>query len=155
MLKPTRTTYVLLFFGLAFIFILILYAQIMMASDPQGRATKDLLIGDGEEWRDGSHLATAYGIAWADLLFWLPVLLAGSVGVLLGRTWGYALWAASGAISVYISIVFWFSEKAFVYPEVGPLAYYTYYWGFFVYWGVAVIAYSVVRLARGAGPPRP
>jgi len=50
---------------------------------------------------------------------------------------------------VYINIIFWFSERAYVYPAQGPLAYYTYYWGFFVYWGVAVVAYAVLRLAGG------
>ena len=64
-----------------------------------------------------------------------------------GQHWGYALWGASGAISVYASIVLWFAEREYVYPTVGPLAYFTYIWGFFVYWGLAVIAYTVWRLA--------
>jgi hypothetical protein len=148
MLKPTRLTYVLVIFGLVFVFALIVYAQVLMVSDPHGQATRDLLIGKGEDWRDQSHMASTYGIAWADLLFWLPLLLAGSVGVLRGRSWGYVLWGMSGAISVYISIVLWFSERAYVYPAVGPLAYYTYIWGFFVYWGLAAVVYSAVRLAR-------
>jgi len=152
MLKPTPLTYALVVFGLVFVFILLVYAQIMMVSNPQGQATKDLLIGKGGDWRDRSHMASAFGMAWADLLFWFPLLLAGSVGVLLGRAWGYALWATSGAISVYINIVLWFSERAYVYPSFGPLAYYTYYWGFFVYWGLAVVAYSAVRLARATSP---
>jgi hypothetical protein len=37
-------------------------------------------------------------------------------------------------------------EQEYVYPSRGPLAYYTYYWGFFVYWGATVVAYSVLRL---------
>lgn len=148
MLKPTRLTYVLVGLGLVLVFIFLGYAQILMVSDPHGEATRDLLIGEGRDWRDQSHLATAYGIAWADLIFWLPILLAGSVGVLLARAWGYALWAASGAISVYVNIILWFAERAYVYPSCGPLAYYTFYWGFFVYWGLAVVLYSAVRLGR-------
>ena len=90
----------------------------------------------------------AYGLAWADLIFWLPLLLTGSIGVLIGQAWGYSLWAASGAISVYVSIKLWFSEREYTYPGVGPLVYYTYFWGFFVYWGLATIVYTVFRLAH-------
>jgi hypothetical protein len=148
MLKPTLFTYVLVVIGLTLLLILLGYAQVLMVTDPHGEATRDLLIGKGEDWRDQSHFATSYGMAWADLIFWFPLLVIGTVGVLRGRAWGYVLWAASGAISVYINILLWFSEKAYVYPSYGALAYYTYYWGIFVYWGLAVVAYSALRLGR-------
>jgi hypothetical protein len=48
---------------------------------------------------------------------------------------------------VYISIILWFSEREYVYPAYGPLVYYTYFWGFFVYWGVAAGVYALLRLA--------
>ncbi len=40
----------------------------------------------------------------------------------------------------------WFTDREYVYPAWGPLIYYTIYWGFFVYWGVAVMIYAVLRL---------
>ena len=147
MLEPTLITWVLVIFGAVLIFLPMIYAELLVVRRPQSQKTKDLLIGKGEDWRDKTHFRSTYGIAWADLVMWLPLLAVGSVGVLLGHEWGYLLWAASGAISVYISIVFWFSEREYVYPSAGPLVYFTYYWGFFVYWGVAVIIYSVWRLA--------
>ncbi len=67
--------------------------------------------------------------------------------MLLGQAWGDALWAASGAISVYVSIILWFTEREYVYPAQGALLYYTVYWGFFVYWGVAALVYAALRLA--------
>lgn len=94
---------------------------------PHSQKAKDLLIGKGEDWRDKTHFRMSYGMAWADLTCWLPLLAVGSIGVMLGKKWGYGLWLASGAISVYINIIFWFSERAYVYPVQGPLAYYTYY----------------------------
>ena len=147
MLDPTPVTWLLVLFGLVAIFLPMVYAQWMMVRRPQDQATKDLLIGKGEDWRDRSHLRVSLGMGWADLVLWLPLLLAGSIGVLLGHHWGYLLWAASGVISVYINIVLWFSEREYVYPSAGPLVYYTYYWGFFVYWGVAVVVYSLWRVA--------
>ncbi len=68
------------------------------------------------------------------------------MGVILGQAWGYLLWAAVGAIALYINIVLWFMEREYVYPSRGPLAYYTYYWGFFILWGGLALAYSALRL---------
>ena len=147
MLEPTLITWILVIFGALLIFLPMLYAQLLMALVPHSQQTKDLIIGKGEDWRDKTHFRMSLGTAWADLIIWLPLLGVGSIGVLLGQVWGYALWAAAGAISVYINVILWFSEREYVYPAVGPLVYYTYYWGFFVYWGVAVVAYAVLRLA--------
>ena len=57
------------------------------------------------------------------------------------------LFGAAGACSLYINIVLWFTEKEYVYPTRGPLRYFTYYWGFFVYWGALALAYSAMRLS--------
>jgi hypothetical protein len=80
------------------------------------------------------------------LIFFLPILIAGSAGVILGQLWGYALWAAAAAIAVNVNIVLWFSEKEYVYPNCGPLIYYTFFWGFFVYWGTITLVYVLLRL---------
>lgn len=147
MLEPTLITWILIIFGLVFIFLPMLYVQLQMVLRPNSRKTRDIIIGKGEDWRDKTHFRMSYGDGWADLMIWLPLLAAGSIGVILGQVWGYALWAASGAISVYVNIILWFSEREYVYPACGPLVYYTYFWGFFVYWGVAVVVYTVLRLA--------
>ena len=92
MLKPTVITWILVIFGALLIFLPMLYAQLLMALRPHSQKTKDLLIGKGEDWRDNTHLRMSLGTAWADLIVWLPLLVAGSIGVLLGQVWGYALW---------------------------------------------------------------
>lgn len=149
MIQPTVTTWILVIFGILFIFLPLFCAQFLMATRPHNRKTKDLIIGKGEDWRDKSHCRNSFGHAWGDLIIFLPSMAAGSIGVVLGHTWGYVLWAVSGAISVYINVVLWFSEREYVYPAHGPLVYYTYYWGFFVYWGIAVVVYAVHRLVAG------
>jgi hypothetical protein len=147
MLQPTTLTWLLLGFGW-FILLVMLGAQGVMAVRPRSDPAKRLMIGKGEDWRDRTHFKSARGLSVADLALWLPLLLAGSIGVVLSQPWGYVLWASSGVVSVYVSILLWFLEREYVYPAVGPLAYYTYIWGMFVYWGVAVTAYSVARIVR-------
>jgi len=145
MLKPTLITWLLIVFGAVTLAPLVL-AQLIILLRPHSQSAKDILVARGEDWRDKTHFRSAYGFAWADWLLLVPLALAGSVGVIMGYSWGYVLWAAAGSISLYINIVLWFMEREYVYPSRGPLAYYTYYWGFFILWGALVLVYSAIRL---------
>lgn len=146
MLQPTIVTWILIVFG----FITngpLLYAQCIMLMKPQSEEAKKWMIGEGEEWRDKTHFKSACAFARTDWIFFVPVFLAGIIGVFLTQTWGYVLFAVAGAIQLYANIFLRFFEKEYVYPAVGPLAYYTYIWGNFVYWGSASVIYSVLRLS--------
>jgi hypothetical protein len=145
-LQPTVVTWVLVVFGAITMAPLVL-AQVVMLVRPRGQQAKDILVAKGEDWRDKTHFRSALGMAWADWLLVVPLLVSGSTGVILGQAWGYVLWGAAGAISLYINIVLWFMEKEYVYPSRGPLAYYTYYWGFFVVWGALALGYTALRLS--------
>ena len=101
MIKPTTLTWILVVFGFIFVFIPMLIVQLMVAIRPDNQNTKDIVIGKGEDYHDKSHSRMIYGLAWADLLIWLPLLLVGSIGVVLGYGWGYILWGTSGVISIY------------------------------------------------------
>ncbi|MCP4219032.1 MAG: hypothetical protein GY765_30640 [bacterium] len=151
MLKPTWLTWLIAVFGMV-TFLPLMAAQLVMLLNPSGQKAKDLLIGKGEDWRDKTHFRSALAFARADWLLVLPLFFAGTAGTLLGHWWGYVLWIALGAISIYFSTVFWVLEKEYTYPSCGPLVYYTYYWGFFLYWGIGAIIYSLLRSAamRGA-----
>ncbi len=146
MLQPTILTWTLVVFG-AITLLPLLGAQLMILFRPHSQKTRDILIAKGEDWRDKTHFRSAYGMAWADWTLLMPCLIAGSIGMILGQPWGYLLWAAAGTMSIYINVVLWFMEKEYVYPSRGPVAYYTYYWGFFVYWGAASIVYGALRLS--------
>jgi len=145
-LQPTFVTWVLVVFGAITMAPLVL-AQVVMLVRPQCQQAKDILVAKGEDWRDKTHFRSALGLAWADWLLVVPLLVSGSIGVILGQAWGYVLWGAAGSISLYINIVLWFMEKEYVYPSRGPLAYYTYYWGFFVIWGALALGYTALRLS--------
>ena len=145
-MQPTVITWALVVFGVITLIPLI-GAQWSMLVRPDSQRTRDLLIGKGEEWRDRTHSRLSLGAAWADWTFFGPLFVAGSAGVLLGQSWGYVLFGAAGACSLYINIILWFTEKEYVYPTRGLLRYFTYYWGFFVYWGVLALAYSIARIS--------
>jgi hypothetical protein len=144
-MKPTLVTWILVAFGLITCGPL-LYAQLIMILRPHAQQTRDFLIGKGEQWRDNTHFKSAYALAWVDWICFLPMWIAGIIGVLLSQLWGYALFGAAGAMMLYINIFLWFFEREVVYPAFGPLAYYTYVWGNFIDWGATSLAYVLLRL---------
>jgi hypothetical protein len=145
MLKPTLITWFLIIFGLITCGPL-LYAQLIMLSKPQSDKAKILMIGKGEEWRDKSHFRSQVALAHADWLIFAPVFVGSIIGMILAKGWGYILFAIAGAIQLYINVFLGFFEREYVYPAQGFWAYYTYYWGNFIYWGLAALIYSVLRL---------
>ena len=145
-MQPTLVTWLLIGFGVITLIPLIA-AQFSMLMGPNSQRSKELIIGKGEDWRDKTHFKMALGAAWADWLFFGPLFVTGSIGVILGQPWGYMLFGAAGACSLYINIMLWFTEKEYVYPSRGPFKYYTYYWGFFMYWGALALAYSALRIS--------
>ncbi len=145
MFEPTIVTWIIIIFGVITCGPL-LYAQLIIILQPEGQKAKDILIGKGEDWRDKTHFKSALGMAWADWLIFVPVFIAAIIGIVTAQLWGYALFAVAGIIQVYINTVLWFLEKEYVYPSCGPIAYYTYYWGNFIYWGIAALIYSLLRL---------
>lgn len=138
-------TWVIAIFGVI-TFAPLMVAQFLMILNPQSQNTKDLIIGKGGDWRDKSHFKYSLAFGWADLLVIFPLFVLGTIGVFSGLAWGYALWLSLGLISIYFSIIFWIMEKEYTLPVCGKLAYYTYIWGFFFYWGIIVIVYSVARI---------
>ena len=145
-MQPTLVTWALVIFGAVTLAPLIL-VQLVMLAKPHSQKAKDMIVAKGEDWRNETHFGSALGCAWADWLLQVPLAVSGSIGVLLGHAWGYVLWGAAGSIALYINIVLWFMEKKYVYPSRGAIVYFTYYWGFFVYWGALALAYSVVRIS--------
>jgi len=145
MYHPTLITWLLIFTGLITC-IPLLIAQVFILMEPDGKRAKDILIGKNEEWRDKSHFKSALGLAVTDWLVFMPFLITGITGMILGQYWGYLFFAVSGAIHLYINAFLWFFEKEYVYPPNGPLKYFTYLWGNFIYWGLASLIYGAVRL---------
>ena len=145
MKEITVITWILAGFGLT-TFLPLMVAQLFMLVKPNSRKTKDLLIGKNKEWRDKTHYKSALAFAWADWLVIFPLLVASYIGVFKGYSWGFMLWIGLGLISIYFSIVFWIMEKEYTYPVCGWFVYYTYYWGFFLYWGISVVIYSFIRI---------
>lgn len=147
MIETTIITWIIALFGII-TFLPLLGAQLVMLLKPNSQRAKDLIIGKGKDWRDKTHFKSALAFAWADLLIIFPLFVLGTFWVLNGQLWGFIIWITLGFLSIYFSIVFWVMEKEYTYKSVGWLAYFTYFWGFFLYWGLATIIHSVVQISN-------
>jgi hypothetical protein len=143
--QPTVISWILIIFGVITV-IPLLVANMIMLLNPKGKEAKDILIGEGQEWRDNTHFKSQFALAFTDWLIFVPLFLLGIIGIFKGQAWGYFLFAVSGAIQLYINVFLWFLEKEYVYPSQGPLKYFTYYWGNFIYWGAVALLYGLFRL---------
>lgn len=147
MIETTIITWIIAIFG-AITFLPLFGAQLVMIIKPNSQKAKDLIIGKGEEWRDKTHYKSALAFAWADLIIILPLYILGTMWVFNGQLWGYVIWVSLGFLSIYFSIIFWVMEKEYSLPAVGKFAYYTYFWGFFLYWGLGVIIHSALQMSN-------
>lgn len=145
MIHPQLVSWIIIIFGLITC-VPLLIAQIFMLIDPNGVRSKEILIGKGEEWRDKSHFKSAYSLAVVDWLVFFPIYVAAIAGVILNTFWGYLFLSIAGCIQLYINAFLWFFEKEYVYPANGPLRYYTYLWGNFMYWGAAALIFGMLQL---------
>ncbi len=145
MINTTMITWIIAIFG-AITFLPLFGAQFVMLLKPKSQKAKDLIIGKGEDWRDKTHFKSALAFAWADLIIILPLYTIGTVLVFNGQYWGYLIWISLGVVSIYFSILFWVLEKEYTYKSVGWIAYFTYFWGFFLYWGLGAIVHSILQL---------
>ncbi len=143
--QTTIVAWILAVFG-AITFLPLLAAQLLLILQPNSQKSKDLIIGKGKDWRNKTHFKYSLAFAWADWLIIFPLFIAGTLGVLSGHLLGYIAWIALGFISIYFSIIFWVLEKDYSLPDVGKFAYFTYFWGFFLYWGIAAILYSILQI---------
>jgi hypothetical protein len=147
MLEPTPVTWLLSIVGVA-IYLPAVYIQVLAVCKPHDQKTKDMLVGKGGDYHDKTYFAFCQGTGWADLCVQIPLVLVGCVAVLFAELWGYVLWFAGASITIYIHLVLVFVEGRHVYAHWGPLAFLTYGWGLWVWWGIVVVIYSLTRMAK-------
>ncbi len=93
-----------------------------------------------------AYFAFNQGYAWADPLFWAPLQIVGSIGMVLGQRWGFLL-------ALMASVPFWYSaiplfiwDRDMGFRQNTPS--YWGVWGMFPAFGIIAGAYCLVRLLQ-------
>jgi hypothetical protein len=122
--------------------------QLVAVAKPRSEWTIDNVYGgDPADTDPRAYFAFNQGYAWADSLFWAPLQIAGSIGMLLGQRWGFlvALMASVPFWYTAIPIFIWDRDMGF---RRNTVFYWVVVWGMFPVYGIVAGAYILVRLLQ-------
>lgn len=91
-----------------------------------------------------AYFAVNQGYAWADM-FWAPLQIAGSVGMLLGERWGFLLALMASVPFWYTSILIYIWDRDLGFRQ-RTAYYWIVVWGMFPAFGIFEGAYCFIRL---------
>ena len=144
-MQVTTLTWLIAIAGILIIGILNI-AQVIAIVRPRAQWTVENIYGGTPEATDPvAYFAFNQGFAWADALFWLPLQLAGSIGMLLGERWGFLLALLASVPYCYsaIPIFIWDRDLGF---RQNTVFYWVVVWGMFPAYGFLAGIYTFVRL---------
>lgn len=122
--------------------------QLIAVVKPRSEWTIENVYGGDPTGTDPrAYFAFNQGYAWADALFWAPLQIAGSIGMLLGHRWGFllALMASVPFWYTAIPIFIWDRDMGFRRNTIG---YWVVIWGMWPAYGIVAGAYCLVRLLQ-------
>ena len=100
----TIVTWVVAISGLVLIGLLGLLQLAALVRPRTPWTVKTVYGGDPGATDPTAYFAFNQGLAWADVLLWVPLQVAASVGMLLGQEWGFLLAIAASVPYVYSAI---------------------------------------------------
>ena len=121
--------------------------QLVAVLRPRADWTIANVYGGSPESTDPvAYFAFNQGYAWADAIFWAPLQIAGSIGMLMGERWGFV-------VALVASVPFWYTAiPIFIWDrDLGfrknTLSYWLIIWGMWPAYGIGAGLYCALRLA--------
>ena len=144
-MEVTIATWFVAIVGLVLI-VLLGGLQFVAVVRPRSAWTIENVYGGSPDTTDPTaYFAFNQGYAWADAIFWAPLQIAGSIGMILGYRWGFLL-------ALVASVPFWYTAiPIFIWDrDLGfrrsTFTYWVIVWGMFPAFGVLEGIYCFVRL---------
>ena len=120
--------------------------QMVAVLRPRAEWTVKNVYGGSPDATDPkAYFAFNQGFAWADTFFWLPIQIAGSIGMLLGERWGFLL-ALIGSVPFWytgITTFIWDRDMGF---RRNTFVYWVFVWAMFPAFGIVEMVYCFARL---------
>ena len=95
---------------------------------------------------DTAYFAFNQGFAWADVAFWAPLQIAGSIGMILGYRWGFLLALAASVPYIYTAFPMFIWDRDLAFRE-NTFNYWFVVWGMWPAFGLVQGIYCFARLA--------
>ncbi len=112
---------------------------------------KNVYGGSPDDTDRTAYFAFNQGLAWADVAMFVPLQIAGSLGMLLGQRWGFLLALAASVPFVYTAISIFVWDRALGFRE-STFNYWVVVWGMWPAYGILESVYCFVRLLDGGAP---
>ena len=144
-MEVTWLTWIVAIGGLVLI---VLLASLQMVAVVRPRADwtiTNVYGGDPNSTDPTAYFAFNQGFAWADAIFWAPLQILGSIGMLLGERWGFLLGLAASVPFWYtaIGIFIWDRDLG---SRQNTFNYWVVVWGMWPAYGILEGVYTFVRL---------
>lgn len=141
----TPLTWVVALVGLAMI-LLLGSLQLAAVVRPRSEWTIENVYGGSPEGTDPTaYFAFNQGFAWADVVHWAPLQIAGSIGMLLGERWGFLLALAASVPFVYTAIPMFIWDRDMRFRQ-NTVNYWVVVWGMWPAFGILEGIYTFTRL---------
>ena len=144
-MEVTAATWIVAILGLV-IMGLLGGLQLVAVLRPRSPWTIENVYGGSPETTDPTaYFAFNQGYAWADAIFWAPLQVAGSIGMILGYRWGFLLALVASVPFWYTAIPIFIWDRDLGYRK-STFTYWVFVWGMFPAFGVVEMVYCFVRL---------
>lgn len=146
-MEVTAATWVVAIAGLVLI-TLLASLQLVAVVKPRSAWTVEYVYGGDPSGTDPTaYFAFNQGFAWADVILWAPLQVAGSIGMLLGQEWGFILAFAASVPYVYTAFSFfiWDRDLGFRQPTFN---YWVIIWGMWPVFGAVQAIYTLTALVQ-------
>lgn len=120
--------------------------QLVAVIRPRAQWTIDNVYGGEVEATDATaYFAFNRGLSWADVAFWAPIQIAGSIGMLLGARWGFLLALSAAVPYVYTAITIFVWDRDLGYQK-NTFFYWVVIWAMWPAFGLVQGVYCFARL---------
>jgi hypothetical protein len=144
-METSTYTWVIATIGLVLITILMLLQFVAILKPRSEWTIKNVYGGNPDSTDSKAYFAFNQGFAYADAIFWGPLQIAGSAGMLMGERWGYLLALIASVPFWYtaIPIFIWDRDMGF---RKNSFTYWVFIWGMFQLFGFVEMVYCFLRL---------
>jgi len=101
--------------------------------------------GDPSATDSTAYFAANRGYALADTFLWAPLQIVGSIGMLLGRRWGFLLALAASVPFWYTAVLIYVWDRDLGFRK-NTVAYWVVIWGMWPVFGIVEGLYCFARL---------
>ena len=144
-MEVTLFTVIIAVAGLLMMGLLAILQLVAVLKPKSDWVIKNVYGGDPGITDAKAYFAFNQGYAWADAIFWGPLQIAGSIGMLLGQRWGFLLALIGSVPFWYTGITFFIWDRDLGIRQ-STFNYWVFIWGMWPAFGIIEGVYCFLRL---------